>query len=338
MPKDPFKIKVADFSKPRPFKTVQGAMHSYTYLPFIGWLPPVELNIMIALIAIALAISLPQPTIGRKLLAFVMVFVAIAIFAAAFVAFIGLLSWLNRRYFLLLGRSRLARRLKNPNVEARRDAAWTLGTWEADAAPAASALIEALRDSDKTVRERAVDALGRIGPGAHAAVPALVAMIPGSETAWEIAAALGKIGPEAEPAVPALIELLRGSTDLNRSTAAEALGNIGSRAAAAVPGLIAALADSYYITRANAAAALAKIGEAATPALPALIKALEDKETYWQAARSLGRLGAGSKEAEAALTALLTHPDERHREEAERALARLVPPRPLAGEGGGEGR
>lgn len=45
--------------KPYPFETRRGAFHPYTYVPFLGWLPPTELNILIVFFAILLAIVVP---------------------------------------------------------------------------------------------------------------------------------------------------------------------------------------------------------------------------------------------------------------------------------------
>jgi hypothetical protein len=57
--KKPFVIKVANLDDPKPFETRQGAFHGYTYIPLLGWLPPTELNIIIFVIGLALAILLP---------------------------------------------------------------------------------------------------------------------------------------------------------------------------------------------------------------------------------------------------------------------------------------
>lgn len=77
--------------------------------------------------------------------------------------------------------------------------------------PALPALIAALKDPQADVRDRAAQALARMGPPAQEAVPALVAAL--NDTDWRVrrsaARALGQIGPGAEAAVPALIEVIR---------------------------------------------------------------------------------------------------------------------------------
>lgn len=63
-------------------------------------------------------------------------------------------------------------------------------------APVLHALVEALKDKDKFVRMEAARALGRIGPPAREAVPALTALLRDSElfVSREAQAALRSIG------------------------------------------------------------------------------------------------------------------------------------------------
>lgn len=323
---EPHVIRMADFSDPKPFKTTQGVFHSYTYLPFLGWLPPVELNIVLFLLMIGLAVALPQPGWGRKAAGFVLAILGLlAALALLFgMVYVGMLVY--QLYIRRFGAARTARRLKHPDPEVRRMAALDLWSWGEPAKAAVPALIEALNDPDERVRDQAVQALGRIGPAALPAVPALTESLKTSETAWEVASALGAIGRSAAAAVPALAAALGHPSHLVRSAAAEALGKIGPGAGASVSALAAVLQDSDPHVRWRAAEALGEIGAAAATAVPALIRNLQDEESYWQAARTLGRIGGGSPEAAAALTALLQHRDAKHRAEAESALARLRPP------------
>jgi HEAT repeat protein len=77
--------------------------------------------------------------------------------------------------------------------------------------PALPELIVALKDPHADVRDRAAQALARIGPPASQAVPALVDAL--RDPDWRVrrsaARALGQIGPAAEAAVPALIDVIR---------------------------------------------------------------------------------------------------------------------------------
>jgi HEAT repeat protein len=74
-----------------------------------------------------------------------------------------------------------------------------------------------------------------------------------------VASILGKIGPEANAAVPALIEAFRDEDKFVRRIAAEALANIGPDAKAAVPALIETLKDVNEVIRSSAASALEKL-------------------------------------------------------------------------------
>ncbi len=86
---------------------------------------------------------------------------------------------------------------------------------------------------------------------------------------WQSASALGKIGPAAAKAVPALIEMLRHNSDERaRGDAADALGSID--ADTAVPVLAEALKDDNWLALMWAADAVRTIGPAAREAAPAL--------------------------------------------------------------------
>ena len=109
-------------------------------------------------------------------------------------------------------------------------------------ARAVSALSSVTGDGNLAVAQSACEALGEIGPGASAAIPALIrALEAGSrEVRMSAAAALGEIGPTTPEVVPALIQamersrsddlpaLAAGITD-PAGTAATALGKDGYR-------------------------------------------------------------------------------------------------------------
>ena len=122
--------------------------------------------------------------------------------------------------------------------------------------------IEALKDKDQEVRYSAARALGKIGPKAEKAVPALVRALKDKNEyvrQWA-ASALGKIGPKAEKAVPALTEALKDRwPGIRAQDAAVALGKIGPAAEKAVPALTEALKDEKVYVRKAAKEALAKI-------------------------------------------------------------------------------
>ena len=91
---------------------------------------------------------------------------------------------------------------------------------------------------------------------------------------------LGKIGPEAKAAVPALISALKTNDEDVEYNVAETIGKIGTNASAAVPVLIKALQQTYDPcsgVRIAIIDALGKIGLPAEAALP-LFKKQKDND------------------------------------------------------------
>jgi len=119
--------------------------------------------------------------------------------------------------------------------------------------------IETLRDDDPLRRQAAIEALGKTGPAAKAAVPALIGVLkdddPYSLVRWEATEALGRIGPEAKEAIPPLVDALKDPCV--GLSAADALAAIGT---AAIPALTEALRDQNYQTRHYARSTLKKMG------------------------------------------------------------------------------
>ena len=188
-------------------------------------------------------------------------------------------------------------------------------------------LISALRSENSSIRQRAAEALGKIGPEAKAAVPGLIEALKDEAVRWKAGEALGKIGPGAKAAVPALIEALKDEKEYIRREVVEALGKIGPGAKAAVPALIKALKDEKEYIRKEVVEALGKIGPAAKAAVPALIKALkeEDKFVRLRAAEALGGIGPESREVVPALIEALRDEDRDVCVLAMMALAEIGP-------------
>lgn len=146
-------------------------------------------------------------------------------------------------------------------------------------APAVPQLIAALTDRTRD-RSHAAQALGRIGPAAAEAVPALQRLLDHEPHRWDAVDALGSIGPAASPAVPRLIRILResrgGPSSLDQ-IAARALGRLGDRAA--TPVLIEALqTDSKEFLQGAAAEALGALRDPA--ALPSLAAAYRTRNRF----------------------------------------------------------
>jgi HEAT repeat protein len=160
---------------------------------------------------------------------------------------------------------------------------WSVKKLEGYKELAVRPFVIALKDEDVYVRSDAAIALGRIGPAAEKAVPALIeafkdkgVMVLRPSPPGTASYALGKIGPKA---VPALIRALRDKNDDVRLWAAITLRTGGSRAEKVVPALIEALKDKNKFVRYSAANALEEIGPKAEKAVPALIEALKDKDS-----------------------------------------------------------
>jgi hypothetical protein len=80
-------------------------------------------------------------------------------------------------------------------------------------APAVPALVEVLTDPSPVLRQRAAQALARIGPDARDAVPDLIVALQDrdEDVRKNVARALGQIGTEARAAVPALLDELKAA-------------------------------------------------------------------------------------------------------------------------------
>lgn len=160
------------------------------------------------------------------------------------------------------------------------DALATLGK------PAVPRLIAAMEHDE--VRMRAAMILGRIGPEAEEAIPALTEALkdPRSEVRREAVFALGAIGPAAAPAVPQITELLQ-DPDMNvRYAAAYALGKIGPKAIGAKQQLLDRLATADQFLALVSAWALAQIqpecSVTSPKTVPLLIKALDQSSPMVQ--------------------------------------------------------
>src|SRR5262249_51809839 len=135
-----------------------------------------------------------------------------------------------------------------------------------------SALARALMDKDREVRHLAAEALGRIGPRAASAVPALVAFLQKGEDAWGSVhpfcvialpraenlalLALSEMGAAARRAVPVLARMLAGATGKDKVAQLTCLGQLGSIAREVAPAIGRCLDDAKPAVRTYAAVAL----------------------------------------------------------------------------------
>ncbi len=167
---------------------------------------------------------------------------------------------------------------------------YVLGKIGPAAAPATPALAKLIADKDDRVAHEAILALANIGPGAKDAVPALTAALEQGEKskAHAMAYALGRIGPAAAEAEPVLFGLLDNSDRRLALVSAWALAHIGPASAEVaektLPLLIAGLKGPTPLARRGAADALGSLGPAAKVAVPALQSAAHDKDPSVRAA------------------------------------------------------
>ena len=111
-----------------------------------------------------------------------------------------------------------------------------------------------------TVRREAAKALGRQGPAAKKAIPALIESAKTDPDLYVRQDAIRSLGLMGRDAVPVLIKLMKTHTDpLARADAAKALGNMGDDARKALPALRDALCDPDSVVRLLAARALEKL-------------------------------------------------------------------------------
>jgi HEAT repeat protein len=179
-----------------------------------------------------------------------------------------------------------------------------------------------LNSRDMFIRQAAAKSLGRMGPEAKAAIPALIAALDkDAESCDTVAEALKEIGSAS---VPPLIEVVKDKDATNRVAAAKVLGLFGGEAKAAVPALAEFLADEDEWPDARGAVAftLGKVGPAAVSALTA---GLKDKEADVRSgcAETLGQVGPEAKTAVPALTELLKDVYPAVREAAMKALEKI---------------
>jgi HEAT repeat protein len=149
----------------------------------------------------------------------------------------------------------------------------------------------------------------------------LTPLLIGSDTEQRerAAEALAKLGPAAEPAIPALRQNLADDFPYVRIRSAEALSQIGL---AAIPAFIDALKNNNNEVRLVAVQALSRLGAESKPAIPALVTVLGDKEASIRdhAANALESCGA---EASPALMQALGEPNFKNRAGLVRVLGAI---------------
>lgn len=171
--------------------------------------------------------------------------------------------------------SALMAALTDGKREVREQAAAALGWIGPPARPALTALVAALKDEEVKVAIYACQALYLIGD--KEAAPALLTSYQGKrvEVAVEAGRVLWLLGPKADSVVPALMTAAKGPIDKSGATRG-LLASLGPRI---VPVLVNALRDEEAARREAAADVLGRIGPPGRTAVPGLLDALKDKSS-----------------------------------------------------------
>jgi HEAT repeat protein len=118
-----------------------------------------------------------------------------------------------------------------------------------------------MKHPDPMRRHLAAETLGKIGPGAQEAVPALAEAVQDEVGAVHVYAAAALLRIDRAAAIDALGKALQASSAWVREDAARALGDVGPAARPAIPLLQQALRDQATSVREAAALALRRISE-----------------------------------------------------------------------------
>lgn len=188
-------------------------------------------------------------------------------------------------------------------------AAFALGRFGADAAPAIPALMETMKSGHADTRRASIHALGSLGKQNAKVVKAIVGVLkndPDFSLRAAAARSVGKIGPNAKDAIPALWEMLRlpieveipggqDSVTAARCESALALGDMAAAAKELVPEMAKMIPDKTVpiSVRRCIVQALGKIGPDAKEGVPALVGALKADGGGMQdpAIKSLAKIG-----------------------------------------------
>ena len=220
---------------------------------------------------------------------------------------------------------------KEPAVRAA--VAESLGRIGDEAKSTVPKLAPLLKDADATVRLAAAFALGRVGPDAASAVPELATALANDSDAnvrKEAARAFTLLGLDAKGAVPALAKALRSdkSDDVRRQCAL-ALGKMRNEVGSVTATILEAIRlDPEKTVRVFAVHALAdSLGSALKDYVKELAEQLtkdSDPDVRLAIVQELGVLGPEAKDAIPALRRAATDVQLSVRDEAKKALKRVM--------------
>lgn len=176
-----------------------------------------------------------------------------------------------------------------------------------DAKGELSELLGGLKESDVDGLKRGIHRIGRMGPDAQAATPALTHLLRHKDgfVRTHSALALARMQVAAPEAVQTVVEGLKSPDPGLRSFAAAVLAEMGPQAGEALTTLAESLNDRDGYVRLHAAEVLIRYDRWSYQALDALLGGLKDKDENirWLATYSLAELAPESQET---IDALLT--------------------------------
>jgi HEAT repeat protein len=200
------------------------------------------------------------------------------------------------------------------------------------AARAVPALTDFVKDRDPNLRRQAIQALGRIGPAAKDAVPTMLEHLRPNDffTRQTILTALISIrSDDGARIVPAVLEVAKQDQSNNRMLCLIVFTNLGSKASAAVPWLVEEVHRPPNYLTVQLVETLTKIDpERGRKEGTPVLQAMAKTVSPFrvQAAMALGRLKPDSEEALAALIDCLSDANAGVRQQASQFLGTLKPP------------
>lgn len=194
------------------------------------------------------------------------------------------------------------------------------------ASAALPAILTKLKEADWP-DEQLITIVGNIGPSAREAGPLLVSYLEDFLVGAAASEALVHIGPEMIPLLVAELTRVRSPLEKPPLRTIETLGRFGARAEPAVPALIGLLEHEDRKVRAAAAQALGDIGSPPGVVIPPLLKTLRDPHptVRAQAASGLGHVRVGADTTIKPLIAALKDEYADVRAAAATALGELGP-------------
>jgi HEAT repeat protein len=195
-------------------------------------------------------------------------------------------------------------------------------------APAVLPVLPLLDDADLQVRRAATQVIAAAGSGAEAAVPRLRTLLK-KDTDFSIRQnaliALGRIGAAAAPAAPDVVELARDKNIALRAASLRALEQIPADAKLVRPLALDAMEDANIMIRCRGVSLLWHVAPKHPDILPHVLELLKQPAGRNEMLELLGQMGPSAGRAVPALTKLLSDRDANARRQAIFALGRIGP-------------